>query len=106
MVTQINLRPDLSLSEVSKSGVGRDQVLGFYRDFRSELGDLMTNLMNDDEDLKLGGFTVPAENKTGAAGTFLMNNWMDDQNFVFGKLLDAFKFEQDLENKINNLFSS
>ena len=85
------------------SGSGRDRVLDYYTDFRKELSALMSNLMDDGQDLELGGRIIPAEQKAGAAGTYLINSWVSDQEFVFSQLLESFKFEQSLENKINNL---
>jgi hypothetical protein len=85
------------------SGSGRDRVLDYYTDFRKELANLMTNMMDENEDLELGGRIIPAEQKAGAAGTYLINSWVSDQEFVFSQLLESFKFEQSLENKINNL---
>ncbi len=82
--------------------VSRNRVLDFYRDFRSELGDLMKNLMNDDEDLVVGGYRIDSGQKNGAAATYLVNSWLSEQEFIFSQLLESYKFEQKLDDKINN----
>ena len=92
------LMGDLNIS----SGKSRDRVLGFYKGFQSELGELMKTLMDDSQDLVLDGKLIPADQKNGAAGTYLINNWLSEQEFIFSQLLDAYKFEQTLENKLNN----
>jgi hypothetical protein len=85
---------------------GQSRVIDFYKGFRSELGDLMKNLMNDEEDLSVGNYLIPAAHKHGAAGTYAINEWLSEQEFVFSQLLESIKFEQNLENKANNLFAA
>lgn len=94
------LFPELSLENTPRA---RDRVLGFYKSFQSEMGDLMKMLLDDSKDLELSGYKIPADQKNGAAASYLINNWLDEQNFVFSQLLDAYKFEQSLENKLNQM---
>ncbi len=93
-----NFGADFKLS----GGVSRDKVLDFYGGFKSELGNLMQTLIDPEADLELDGFKLDADAKTGAAGTYLINEWMSEQEFIFSQLLESYKFEQTLENKINN----
>jgi hypothetical protein len=85
---------------------GRDKVLEFYGGFHAEMGSLMKTLINEDAPLVLDGYTLDADAKSGAAGQYLINQWISEQEFIFSQLLDAYKFEQTLENKINNLSAS
>ena len=84
------------------TSVSKDRVLDFYGGFRAELGDLMKMLIDDEAPLKLGNYELSADAKHGTAGTYLINSWLSEQEFIFAQLLDAYKFEQTLENKINN----
>jgi len=84
------------------SDVSRDRVLNYYSGFLSSLSDVMGMLTDEDADLQVGSYLISAENKNGAAGTYALNEWMSEQEFVFSQLLDAYKFQQNLENKINN----
>lgn len=94
------------LSEIRAGTVTRDRVLDYYEDFQASLRGLMGMLTNEDEDLVLDGQMIPADQKNGAAGTYLVNNWLSEQEFVFSQLLDAYKFEQTLESKLNNVTGS
>jgi hypothetical protein len=91
------------LTEPSQNFVSRDKVLDFYKDFRAELADLITNFSDDSQDLELDGRVIAADQKYGAAGTYLVENWLSEQQFVFSQLLEAYKFEQTLENKLNSI---
>lgn len=93
-----SLFPELKIG----GGVSRDRVLDFYGGFKSELGNLMQTLIDPDADLELDGFKLDASSKNGAAGTYLINEWLSEQEFIFSQLLESYKFEQTLENKINN----
>jgi hypothetical protein len=87
-----------------ETGAGtKDQLVGFYRNFKSELANLMVMLTDDEMDLELGGQKISAETKNGAAGTYLVNSWLDEQNNVLSLLLDAYKYQQTLEKQLNNI---
>ena len=93
-------------SDYFSGGSPRNQIEDFYRSFKSELGNLFTSLTDDKSDIVLDdGTVIPAAQKDGAAAAFAIPNWMQDKEFVFNQLLDAFKFMQNLENKLNNAAS-
>ena len=92
-----------SITDFNIGSVGsKDRVLDFYSDFRGEMANLMGVLTDPEADLELNGFKLDAENKNGAAGSYLINEWLSEQEFIFSQLLESYKFEQTLENKINN----
>jgi len=101
-----NLMSNVNFEVDTGKEKGQSQVVDFYKGFRSELAALMKNLMNDEEDLSIGTYLIPAAHKHGAAGTYAINEWLSEQEFVFSQLLESIKFEQNLENKANNLFSA
>jgi hypothetical protein len=83
--------------------VSRNCVIEFYRDFKTSLADLMANLMDDSEELTIGGVTIPVGQRGGAAEQYAVNEWLSEQEFIFSQLLESYKFEQSLESKINNI---
>ncbi|MBN2058436.1 MAG: hypothetical protein JW782_06555 [Candidatus Saganbacteria bacterium] len=85
------------------SGSSRDKVLDFYGDFRNELLGLLDVLTDDEADLELDGIKIDADMKNGAAGTYLINSWMSEQEFIFAQLMDALKFESTLDKTINSV---
>jgi|GEM_PF-2055363 len=97
-----SLFPDLN-EITGASGKARDRVLSYYESFQAKLKELMSMLTDDNKDLELDGYKIPAEQKNGAAGQYLVNNWLSEQEFIFSQLLDAYKFEQSLEQKLNNI---
>lgn len=95
------------MPEVSvDSSHAKDKVIGFYKGFQSQLGDLMKTLLDDTKPLQLDGYNIPADQKSGTAGTMLIEQWRSEQDFIFSQLLDAYKFEQTLANKLNSFFGS
>jgi hypothetical protein len=95
--------PILSLDQGVDFSVGRDRVVNFYKSFRSEMADIMKELMDPNADLVIGGVKIASDQKTGTAATYLLNEWQDEQSFTFSQLLDAYKFQQTLESKLNNV---
>ncbi len=91
------------LSEIGTGTVARDRVVSYYTDFQASLRSLMGMLTDEDADLVLDGQIIPADQKNGAAGTYLVNEWLSEQEFVFSQLLDAYKFQQTMDSKINNI---
>ncbi|PIS30438.1 hypothetical protein COT42_03040 [Candidatus Saganbacteria bacterium CG08_land_8_20_14_0_20_45_16] len=85
--------------------VTRDVVLQFSKGFRSKLGDIMKMLVDDNADLEIGGYVIPADQKYGAAGTYLLNEWQSEQEFILSQLLEAVKFEQTCDKQVQNSFS-
>lgn len=84
------------------ANVSRDKVLNYYNGFRSSLSDVVGMLTDPEADLQIGSYLISADNKNGTAATYALNEWMSEQEFIFSQLLDAYKFQQTLENKVNN----
>lgn len=102
-INGVNSGLDLVSSLTDNLSSGRDRVLAFYGDFKSEMATMMMQLLDDDSDLYIGGVKIDSENKTGTAATYMLSEWQSEQDFVFSQLLDSYKFEQTLENKLNNI---
>lgn len=85
----------------------KSRILEYYGDFRKTLSELLDSLSDEKKDLVLNGRRLSAEEKNGAAGTYMIEEWKSEQDFIFSQLLESLKFGQSLENKLNNLtFSS
>lgn len=79
----------------------KSNLVSYYQDFRSELGKLMDSLSDpNQETITLNGKTV---DKAGTAATVLIQQFEDDRNSGLSQLLDIYKFNQTLENKLNNI---
>lgn len=100
------LLPEISSNLPVGPSNARDRVLSYYEDFQAKLKELMLTLTTDDKPLELDGFKIPADQKNGAAATYLINNWLSENDFILSQLLDAYKFEQTLEQKLNNVVFS
>jgi len=83
----------------------RDKVVDFYKSFKFELSGLMDTLTDDTKDLELDGKRIAADQKNGAAGTFLISQWQSEQEFIFSQLLENYKFLQTLEKTFNQSMS-
>ena len=101
-----NYQPNISSNYGNSGGFGKGSVLNFYKDFKSTLAYVMTNLMNEDEDLMLDGMRIPAEHKLLATGTYALEEWKSDQMFILSQLLEAEKFEDKIANMANNIVAS
>ncbi len=95
--------PILALDQGADYSVSRTRVVNYYKSFRAEMADIMKELTDPDSDLVIGGTKIAADDKTGTAATYLLNQWLDEQSFTFSQLLDAYKFQTTLENKLNNV---
>ncbi|MFH1361973.1 MAG: hypothetical protein ABIH69_04900 [bacterium] len=84
------------------ANISRNEVTDFYSGFKSSLADVMGMLTDEGSDLEVGGYRIAADQKNGSAGTYLLNEWLSEQEFIFSQLLESYKFQQNLENKINN----
>jgi len=92
------LFPELSLGNTTRA---RDRVVDFYQSFQSELGRLMKELADPEtEEVEIDGIRLQ---KDSMALSFLLPEWQDRNNFILSQLLEAYKFEQTLENKLNNI---
>ncbi|MFH1683441.1 MAG: hypothetical protein ABIA67_01015 [Candidatus Margulisiibacteriota bacterium] len=88
------------------AGGAKDYVQNHYNQFKSELAYLMSSLSDTESDLELGGITIAAEYKFGAAGTYLIETWRSEQESILSSLIDAVKFEQTLDKYINQAATS
>lgn len=99
-MTDINVSSVASLSSISSS-VLRDQILTYYADFRSVLGDTMSVLADPSQT------TIDFEgyqdlDKQGTAFTYLLQNYLSESEFTLGQLLDIYKYMLTIETKFNN----
>lgn len=89
---------------VNKTGSsGRDMLLSFYRDFKTEMAQMMHDYMTDGNDMVINNIKVDADDKDGAVGQYLWAEWQSDINFVMERLMESLKFEDSLNKMVNNI---
>jgi hypothetical protein len=87
--------------EINKASGSRDRVVEFFKDFQSEMKDLMKTLADDNvQEIEIDGIKVK---KDSTALSYLLPEHFSRQEFTLSSLLDAYKFEQTMENKLNNI---
>lgn len=101
----------------SSSFQAKDKVIGYFKSFQQSMADIM-NLLGDNEDKPLseydlpsnlkipGGVTTSAELKSNLGFQMALSSWQADQEMILSQLLDSIKFEQTLENKLNNFMTT
>ena len=79
----------------------QDQVLKYYKDYKSEMARLLLQIGDDNvEEVEIMGVKTK---KNGLSFTYLWQEWMSQTEAQFGQMLSSLKFEQTLENKLNNM---
>jgi hypothetical protein len=74
-------------------------VIGYYKDFRQQLLDLVLNLQDQNASLTLEGKTLSAAAKNGTSGQMLINDWLDTEQTTMSTMMDALKFMQGIEKQ-------
>jgi len=96
----INLNLMSDLSSQSSSAL-RDQILTYYGDFRSVLGDTMLTLA-DTNQTTIDFLGYQDLDKEGTAFSYLLQDYLSESEYTLSQLLDIYKFMQTIETKFNN----
>lgn len=105
MANLSNLNNNSSLTSFNHSlsstlyGTPGDGVVGFYRDFRQQMLDLITNLQDQNAPLTLENKTLSAASKNSSAGQLLINDWLDNEQTTMSSMMDVLKFMQTMEKQ-------
>ncbi|MDI6731794.1 MAG: hypothetical protein QME05_04370 [Candidatus Margulisbacteria bacterium] len=99
-MTDINVSSLSSISAMSSSAL-RDQILTYYGDFRSVLGDTLLTLADTNQST-IDFLGYQDLDKEGTAFSYLLQDYLSESEYTLSQLLDIYKFMQTIETKFNN----